>query len=141
MILRKYTTCRICGVVGGIFITRKSKLASGEVKIYPDNVCCLCANELSRDRYYKRRKDPSLVLKDRQRLRDYKRNNKAKIKEQARIYWLKYREEIQKRRNLKKSLKEKEINQFKKHSHHRIPSQKHPLRGFDFRSIKTMREA
>lgn len=139
MIYRKYVTCRICGIVGGLFITRKSTLASGEEKVYPDNVCCLCANEAGRERHHKRRKNPEAVLKDRLRIREYKRKNKAKVKEQARIYWLKNKVEIQKRINLKKTLIKKEVNRFKRNSHHRIPSKNHPLRSFDFRTIETMK--
>lgn len=135
MIFQKYRKCKKCEIIGGTFVTRKKLLASGVMGFYIENKCTLCANEESRDRHYKRRKNPELVLKDRKRIREYKRNNKEKVKEQARIYWLKNKEEIQKRRDLKKSivLNKPKIN---RHSHHRVPTNKHMFNNFYFGKVK-----
>lgn len=139
MIHQKYRKCKICEIIGGWFVTRSKKLASGKVAIYPDNMCLSCARDIAKTNYYKRRKNPQYVEKERKRLRDYKRNHPDKIRAQAKIYWIKNKEEITMRRNLKKEKTENIVNKLKRNSHHRVPSNNHPLRGFDFRSIKTLK--
>ncbi len=133
MIKQKYRKCKICECIGGIFITRKKKLASGVIAIYPDNKCTLCANEESRERYYRLRSDPVWKEEKRLKLLNYKRNNKELMKEQARIYWIKNREEIIKRRNLRKKPSNRTKNPLKKNSHHRVPTNKLTYSIFDFR--------
>ncbi len=129
MIVQKYRKCKKCGIIGGVFVTRTKLLSTGKIGFYIENKCTLCANEEARDHYYRRRKNPELLIKERLRLREFKRNNKEKIKEQARIYWLKNREDIQKKRNLKKSMVDKTR---KRHSHHRVPTNKHMFCNFYF---------
>lgn len=134
---QKYRKCKKCGQIGGDFVTRKAKLASGRIVIYPENKCNLCANEESRERNYKLNKDPEWRKRKRLKLLAYKRSHKKLIKKQAHNYWLKNREEISKRRKLRKEIQHKKR---KKNAHHRVPAKDHPLREFNFRSVKTMRE-
>lgn len=137
LVEQKYRKCRICECIGGLFVTRKSRvLARGTVENYIENMCRACANEKSIIGYYRRRSNPELLEKERKRLREYKLKNKEKIKSSAKIYWMKNKEEITKRRNLKKELKEP--RKIKRRSHHRIPSNKHMFSNFNLRSISNV---
>jgi hypothetical protein len=142
VIYQKYRKCRTCGCVGGLFITRKHRLkTTGKIVVYVGIDCHLCANEKSNLRHHKLWKDPK--RKEAKKLKNaiYRLEYPERRKKSNHNWYMKNREK--RAEKYRQTYVPKERNPLRKGSgaHHRIPAPDHYLRGFDFRSIKTMQEA
>ena len=141
MIYQKYRTCRTCGCVGGFFITRKHKLKSGKIVNYVGIDCNLCDNEKSIQRHRKLWNDPNWRESKRLKNAIYRLEFPERRRKSNRQWYLKNREKCAEK--YRQTYVPKVRNPLRQWSgaHHRVPAPNHQLRDFDFRSIKTMKEA